>query len=327
MRSCKIIFSDRISPYNYLASVISLLHDPAPALLIAAFEGGAVLLGRHQHLPSALRVDRCAERSLPILRRLTGGRSLLIGDGVLAVVLLLPNPSALLSETISPAKVINRYVRGIMAGLARFGLSPLYGGDDFLLINKKIGGYLSSETTSEGTTLFEAFLALEEGMILPEELSAYPPHSRPIRSLTTLAAESRRPLTMESCVEALAEGFKKKYRLEMEERRLEAGKAEPLPAIEPLPPLPFSRREVPIGFLEAHVALNGGMISECRIMGDFIAPSRTITLLERSLVGSPLDRGELTARVGSFFFDPSHFMMGIRPVPMIPDAILEAAGR
>src|SRR5690606_14959544 len=56
---------------------------------------------------------------LPVYRRPGGGRALLAGEGRLGLYLALPRPDAILDSPIPTDRVINRHVRGLLAGLVR----------------------------------------------------------------------------------------------------------------------------------------------------------------------------------------------------------------
>src|SRR5512147_1349500 len=87
-RSCaRVIRLARVSPERELELVASLAQRAGTAaLVIAELTGDAASLGRFQRVGRSL-----AKREV---RRLTGGRSTLYGDGIVSLCALTPEPQA-----------------------------------------------------------------------------------------------------------------------------------------------------------------------------------------------------------------------------------------
>ncbi|HYG67758.1 MAG TPA: hypothetical protein VD838_08870, partial [Anaeromyxobacteraceae bacterium] len=60
---------------------------PRPLLVVAGLGEPALLVGRHQRARTAVDVALARSAGLPVARRAGGGRSVVVGDGVLGVFL------------------------------------------------------------------------------------------------------------------------------------------------------------------------------------------------------------------------------------------------
>ncbi len=301
-------------------------------LHLAALAGTGISLGRFQR-PDAV----AAGRDRPLIRRLTGGRAAAYGDGLVSVSLVLPDPSALLAaERIPVSKVLNRYVRGILAGLEALGVEALYYGTDFIAVNRRHGGTLTAEVSRDGTVLMQAILAIEVPALLPHTLLAgAAPQATREPPPTTLAEAVGRPVMMPEVIEALMTGFSRKFGVTFEPGGLSVPGPAGWPgdkAAAPLPDLnlalpPHASRPCPIagGFLQAHVAIDDDRIQVVRFTGELVADSPAIEELEQRLAGRPIERAAIEAEVGVIFNDPRHVLMGVKSLRIFADAVLNAA--
>lgn len=292
-------------------------------LLVAELTGEAVALGRFQRAATAVR-GRPAR-----FRRVGGGVALVAGAGTIGVALALPGLGA-----IAPDKVLNRWVRGLDAGLTRAGAPGVhYFGRDHVVASGRRLGAVSQEITAEGEVLFEAIIALNRTLSLAADVRGYPTHGDPrIVSLrdVALAELAPRELTFAGVAQALAEGWAgtNGFALKSEE-------APPPPAELPMWPevdeddtgLEWSGvADVPIGFVEALARAEGGKIAEARLRGDFLAPSSLVAEMERQVVGAPVDYGAIATRLqGVLAASPIGFLIGLKDVGVLAEAISTAA--
>ena len=122
------------------------------ALLIEADEGraGAVLrfwdfprfavvLGASRRLAGDVRVDACQEDEVPIVRRSSGGGTVVIGPGALNVTVILPNSAA---PGLSAVDLAHRYVLDRIAGALRASerAVAVEGSGDLTVSGRKFGG-------------------------------------------------------------------------------------------------------------------------------------------------------------------------------------------
>lgn len=319
--------------------------DHTPAILcVSSLTGEGLSLGRFQVPQIAVKVEECQRRGLTLTQRLTGGATTFYGEGIVILSLILSSPSAF-SDSIPPGKVINRYVRGLLSGLLSLGLNAMYYGGDFLAINQKRGGYLTMDVNTRGVVLYQTILALNRDYPVSEGLSNYPAPTtcrRPDPMPTTLAKELRRPLSRAELIQAVADGYTKRFGVEWEIKStiprdyLTKDTSEK----ETEKSLSFEREfqgaglvgsnfyEFPLGFFQAWVAPGGeSRLGQVRLTGDLMANSPAIHHLEERLSHQPLVLERLGLEVDQAFADPHNFLIGVKSLKMIPDAIMDAAER
>jgi lipoate-protein ligase A len=319
----------------YLGAAQSVLarDEGDPVLLLAPLAGETALLGRHQRAASALRLPLAHQRGLPVARRLGGGRALLAGEGALAVLAAAPPGASLFPGPFGADKVLNRYVRGLLAGLRASGArAAAWFGRDFVSSDSRRVAVVSQEGSAAGGTALEAVVAVSRDLALPEELAGYPAHGDPRAGgppPATLAETAGRPVAAGEVVEALARGFASAAGLEPVSWEVPAGTParDPPPGEEPETGLASSGlAEIPIGFAEALARREGDRIGEARIRGDFIAPSFALEALERSLAGCPATFAEVGRRVDQAFRVPGASILGLRDLRVLAEAVLAAVG-
>ncbi len=305
----------------------------APVLLVAELAGEAVSLGRHQRAPSALAQVEAA--GLQVHRRIGGGRALLAGEGSIGVLLALPGAGALLAAGIGADKVINRYVRGLRAGLSLFaGGTPVgYFGRDFLSADGRQLAVVSQDGLPGGATIFEAVVGVERALPLPAALAGYPVHEDPRvagAEGVALASLWQEPHDFSAIAEGIAGSYAQAHGCEL----VRSGEAPP-EGDEPGPAVREDEAgweesgvaDVAIGFAEALVRHEGGVVRAVRFRGDFIAPAFVLRDLEAALVGVPLDFGAIGARVDEAFRRQGATVLGLRSLRVLADAVLAAAGQ
>ncbi len=303
-----------------------------PVLWVSSSPGAAISLGRYQDASRALRLDECRREGASIHRRLTGGISMPIGEGVLSLSMILPEPSAF-SDRIVLEKVINRYVRGILTAIQLLGADAVYTGSDFIAINRRRVGYCTMDADGRGAVLFQTFLIVRPTALLPGSWNAYPAGGgrgfiagEPI----DLSSACGRPVTQEEILPALARGYRKRFGVDAEVRRADArdiagSSSESVRDAETAGWGISSLREFPLGFFDARVRLGrDGKISDAILRGDFIANHPAVRRLEGSFSGKPLRRDALEESAAPVFSDPNNVFLGLRSPSPILDAVLEA---
>jgi len=306
-----------------------------PTLLVAELSGDALLLGRHQRASSALSPSALSG-PIAVARRAGGGRTIAAGQGRIGVALALPDAGALLGGPIGADKVVNRYVRGLNAGLTACGTGAgaHFFGRDFVSAEGTQIAVVSQDGLPGGAVLFEAVVAIERSLALPPDARGYPDHGDPRADGPphgTLAELWKSPRSFEQVAAAVAEGYERVYGCPV----TRGDGADAPDEIDLLPPVREDEAgleesgvaDVPIGFVEALVKVDGDRVGDVRIRGDFLAPTFVVEDLERDLVGKPLEFAALGAAVDEAFRRPNAAVLGVTRMRIFPDAILAAAGR
>lgn len=307
-----------------------------PTLAVIELKGEALLLGRHQRGRSALNLEAVTAAGLPVHRRLGGGRALRVGEGVVAVLLALPAPSALLEAPIGPEKALNRHVRGLLPALTKLSdVAVAYFGRDVLIARLRAGSrrlaIVSQETTPTGAVLIEAWVQVRGDATLPPPLSGYLPHGDPEHAgppaITLRELTARKP-SFDELVDAIADGFHTSHGVEVVHRDLQslaAPEAPGEPVFEEEEGLGWSGLcDVPIGFVEALARAEGGRVREVRLRGDFLAPAFVREGLERALVGEAPAFEALGRVTNEWFARPFASSLGLTRLRVFPDAVLAA---
>jgi len=124
---------------------LTVLELTSPATVLGAFQ-------RHHGLPAAAQ-------GAPLLRRVSGGPFVTVGDGTLHVLLALAHPAALMP--CDPARIVNRHVRPLLRALTKSGALAHYFGRDWISVaHRPVGQVGFAHDSRSKRTVFEAFVAL-----------------------------------------------------------------------------------------------------------------------------------------------------------------------
>ena len=287
----------------------------ADALLVADLAGApAGLLGVFQ------RPGRSGEAHE--LRASCGGRSARIGPGCVLLCARAADPAAWLAEPTpvqSGPRLLNRWVRGVLAGLTPFGVRASYPGRDFVVGGGRRIAQLALGRDARGGLLFQAVCAAERTVAGGEADPAFPglPPLPPAGTLGVPAA---------ALADALAAGFAARFGLAFEPHP--AGEAEPPALADPELAGLASAGPVatPIGELEAHVSLAaGGSLERVRLRGDFMAAPGALRALEESLVGLEPGAARVRELAGRWLAAPDASVVGVTDARTLAEAIARSA--
>jgi hypothetical protein len=295
------------------------------AVAVSSLRGSASALGRWQPgalapwQPGALAPGQPGAPGA--LRRWTGGRATRFGDGIIALSAVAPGPQSWLDERerLPGPRLLNRWARGLLAGLGAMGLQAAYPGRDFASANGRQVAALGIERTRAGRFLFHALIGADRphpGEPDPEfpGLPRHPPAS-------SVAAEGGDP----TALRALARGFAQRLGLEL----IEAGP--PAPGAVPPEPTPIgvvgSPVPIPIGQLRAALQLGAdGGIARAQLLGDWIAASDDVAMLENALVGAdPQDAARIEAIAERWLALPGLIAIGLTDARALVAALRSAA--
>jgi hypothetical protein len=290
----------------------------------------AVSLGRFLPAPPPAEV--------PCLARFSGGRVAPLGPGFVGVALALPHRSALVGAVplaLAPEQVLNRCVRGIMAGCRAMGTELFYPGRDLLTVAGRACAVVSFTVEPDGSTLFEAVLALERDFsVLPMLLDRADPAGL-VRAdmwqagqVAALAAAFGRMPSIAEVGDRIAVGYAETFDRTAVLAAPPALAVAGVPACSPVAPSLHRRLSVTtmLGALELHAAVDATeRYAGVRITGDLIADPAGIAQLEAALVGCPAVPAAVQAAVTSVYGDPTHFILGIGALDTLTDALLRVA--
>jgi len=312
-RRARLIVLDDVEPGRELAVCAALSAEVGEegALVVSRLRGTARALGRWQPgEPGALR-------------RWTGGRAAYFGDGIVSLAAIAPGPQAWLDERerLPGPRLLNRWARPLLAGLAGMGVRAAYPGRDFASANGRQIAALGIERTRAGRFLFHAVIGAtraHRGEPDPEfaGLPRYP-------DVTSVADEGGDP----TALRGLAAGFARRLDLELVESDPPGDGAAPP---EPTPiGVVGAPQPIPIGWLCAALQLGAdGRIARAQLLGDWIAASDDVERLEDALVrADPGDAAALEALAARWLALPGVIAIGVTEPRPIAAAIRGAASR
>jgi lipoate-protein ligase A len=144
------------SPIENLALDEALLeeieeHDSAAILRLWESDRHFVVLGRSSRLDEDVHVDECGQDGVPILRRASGGGTVLQGPGSLSYAIVLP---IRLHDDLRDIRLTNRFIlRRIADALARWQPGvDVQGISDLAVMGRKISG--SAQRRKRNALLF-----------------------------------------------------------------------------------------------------------------------------------------------------------------------------
>jgi hypothetical protein len=327
-RRARLIRLASVSAEREIGVVASLAQRPgSSALVIADLVGDAATLGRFQH-PGRSNATR-------ELRRLTGGRSTRYGDGVVSLCALAPTAQAWLDETgaLSGPRLLNRLVRGLLAGLARLGLAASYPGRDFVTVNGRRVAYVSLSREASGVFLFQAVLGVGAAYTTAERDPSWP--GLPAAPEPTWLARERMPAPdFDRIASALAAGFAERFALVLEDAPLSSDEERAFAAASVPPLVDASLAELtsagavatPIGELGTHVALDrGGRLARVRLRGDWIAAPPELQALEAALVGELPESPNARELCAAWLATPAALVIGLTDAATLADSVARSA--
>jgi hypothetical protein len=328
-RSCaRVIRLAGVAPERELALVASLARRPGTsALVISQLEGDAAALGSRQRAGRSLAARE--------VRRLGGGRSTQYGDGVVSLCALAPAPQAWLSEsgTLAGPRLLNRLVRGLLAGLSRLGVVATYPGRDFALANGRRIAYVSLAQETSGVLLFHALIGVGAPYTTAEREPSWP--GLPAAPAATSLARERVPAPdFAAIASAIAAGFADRFSLTLDESALTADEERACASPSALPLVDAALAGLytagpiatPIGELEAHVALDAdARLARVRLCGDFMAGEAGLEALERDLVGALPGSARVRELCAAWLANPASLVIGLSGASALADAIARSA--
>ncbi len=317
-KRARLIILEEAEPVLELGIVGTLLGSEAPegAIVIAALVGDAAALGRYQR-PGRTGHNR-------EVRRLTGGRSTLYGDGILSLSAVIPSSQAWLEEReeLPGPRLLNRYVRGLLAALRSCGLHAVYPGRDFVTVAGRRVAYVTLERSDAGKLVFQAVMGATGAYVLDDSGPDFPGLAPPPEA-TWIEREGGELHSLRD----LATSYAGRFSVDL----FDAPAPQPAsaPRLERALPLHSSGAvPIPIGQLEAHVELAAdGTLARLKLGGDWIASSTEVVMLEQALTGKPPDPELLRPVIDRWLRLPGNLTIGLVNAAPVVEAIRSAASR
>ena len=136
-----------------------------PVCTVSTFAGEAIVLGALQVAGRVLR------EPLPsiVARRTTSGTAAYFARGGLVVSLALPSLDCVFKDA-TPATILNRNLRLLLAGFAHASIPTAYFGREWLSHRHRPVALVGLDVSPSGVVLLEVFASLEGSFALPREL-------------------------------------------------------------------------------------------------------------------------------------------------------------
>jgi lipoate-protein ligase A len=301
-----------------------------PTLIIYSTPRRVISLGRF-HL-----YDGAPEHEgIIATRRLTGGRAVGAGEGWVGMALIAPSWGTLLPErdaNIKPDQVMNRYARGLLAGLRALGAECFYPGRDAITLEKREIAMCTFDSDATGALLLEASIAVSRGM---EELSrdldrfdpggAVPSAVHTPDTSTTLARALNRDFTFKEISSAILRGYAEAFG-NVEQRELTADETTQAAfSTRELRSIHWLRRvaeaseykrsgriAAQLGQITARLGVSAdNRIQRSMLSGDIIANSSGVAELEAALEGQAHELGAVSNAVTRTFANGRNFVLGL----------------
>lgn len=189
----------------------------APTLRLYTYRTHCALIGRFQNLDAEIDLEACEATGTQVSRRPTGGGAIIMGAGQLGVALVAAAP-----PDRRPRQLIEELAQGLIAGLARVGVTAVFRGkNDLEADGRKVAG-LGLYLDPAGAMLFHASLLadLDVGFMvrvlrIPAAKLADKAVAAVGERVTTVTQQTGRPWDGAALRPAIAAGFAQTFGAEL----------------------------------------------------------------------------------------------------------------
>ncbi len=271
------------------------------------------LIGRYQSLADEVDVAACARLGVQIGRRPTGGGAIVMTPGQLGVAV-----TARAAAQESPREALERYARGVLAGLAALGIQARFRNKNDLEVGgKKIAG-LGLYLDAGGAVLFHASVLVDldvprmlEVLSIPGAKLCDKAVARVEERVTTIGRELGRRLVAADVRDAFAAGFSRAFAAALAPTSMDEGEQQLALAlaeekyrsrawIDEDSPLRDARGssvlKTPEGLVRIFVGVHGDSIKSVLVAGDYNVLPADIPRLEAALRWCRADAASILAR-------------------------------
>ena len=291
-------------------------------LAVAPLSGDAIALGRWQR-----REDVLAEhaRSRAIVRA-TGGPACVVGEGCVWMGLALERAGALVPTP--DDRVLNRAVRGVLAGLRGAQIPAHYFGRDVVSVSGVAAtgsspvGLLGWTRDARGAVLFECVLGVRRPFALATDEDITAREEPAFMGKTPVALSAVRDgIVAGDVARALASGV---CAWAERERETIAWQGAPLGSPERGELVWSAPRAIPIGVASAGARLTAdGAIADVTLSGDFYQDEAAPGALRERLVGRRAERDDVGRALDAVYGRPG-VIEGTRSLQPLWDAVMES---
>ncbi|WP_394845863.1 hypothetical protein LZC95_00170 [Pendulispora brunnea] len=276
-------------------------------LSVSMFDEDLLVLGAFQ---------RRTDANLRCVRRTSGGAAVEVGAGTLHVLLTLAHPAALVP--CDALRLVNRYVRPLLAALTTLGKKANYFGRDWISMAKRPVAHVGfAHEASTGRAAFEAFVAVSTPFATGARASR---SSFQDKAPATLEEVHARPIELVALARAIERAYAEAYGDALAILPRTAPRWEPAP----LDPPWTAIAEEAIGEIGAGPDAQGTF----RIGGDFLASRDAVENLERALAEQcatrPITMDVVQQCVESAFMVPDVALVGVRSPTTLAEVIAAA---
>ena len=311
--------------------------DTAPTLRLYTYRDHCVLVGRYQNLGAEVDLDACARRGADVNRRPTGGGAIIMGRDQLGVAMAVPAGAGE-----HPRHVLERFSRGIAAGLATLGIDAVFRGKNDLAVDgRKVAGLGLYQAPGGGMLLHSSVLAdldvevMLDVLEIPAAKLGATAGQAVAERVTTLSRLTGTRWDGRSLAEVVGRGFEQEFKavlepgvLTVEEKATStrlvrdrygspAWWNEQSPRDEAMASAVVRLKA---GVMRVFVARSGDTIKSVLLTGDFnVAPQRLVAL-EESLRWKRFDAATIASAIETCVGADEDFA----PVDALVEAVLEA---
>jgi lipoate-protein ligase A len=308
----------------------------ASTLRLYTYRSHCALVGRYQHLEAEVDLEACRRTRTQVSRRPTGGGAIVMGAGQLGIAFVTRAPEA------RPKELLERYSRGIVAGLAQLGIAASFGGkNDLEVAGRKIAG-LGLYADGRGGLLFHASVLADLDVPFMLQVLRIPAAKLGQRGIaavservTTVTRETGAAWSGAALRDTVASGFAQALGLELEEATLTSGERRTVERLEReryrargwlheagVQPdaTASSVLRTPEGVVRLHLATQGSTIKSVVFTGDYNELPAPLARFESALRWTRLEPASLRRLA-------ARACMGETGLGVPPDALADAVLR
>jgi lipoate-protein ligase A len=321
---------------------------PDPTLRLYTFRPHCALLGRFQHAASEVRLDQCHEAGVEVNRRQTGGGTMMMGQGQLAISFFASAQRDHVPKSL--AAIVDTYGRVMVRAMRRLGLEVELNERGHLLADGKRLGACAAFMDKEDAVLFQAWLIVSLDMPLVLRVLCLPDFPDPevaamaiMEEMTTLSKVKGQAVEMAVVRKHVRSTFEAAFGIEFQDfpvTPLEVSRAQEIERsrygtgawIYDRTPTPdMAGRGVvstPGGTLRVYAAAHSDIVESVLITGDFRGLVDVVAAIELALRRCPAIYDEIRRRIEENLAPGS--IVGISSLELssvVTEAVRNALGR